>query len=56
MPVYDFLCQFCKRLFSKTLTIAGYDESKITCPNCGSHDVEQGRWVPFHSQPSRKSA
>jgi putative FmdB family regulatory protein len=56
MPTYDFLCQSCKRLFSKTLTLAGYEESKTTCPYCGGRDVEQGRWVPFHSQLSRKSA
>jgi putative FmdB family regulatory protein len=56
MPTYDFLCQSCKRFFSKTLTLADYDESETTCPYCGSHDVEQGRWVPFHAPPTRKSA
>lgn len=56
MPQYDFLCQSCKRFFSKTLTLVDYEQSKITCPYCDSDDVEQGRWVALHSPLSRKSA
>lgn len=56
MPVYDFLCQACKRLFSMTLTLAQYEQNEISCPYCGGDDVEQGRWVAFHASPSRKSA
>lgn len=55
MPQYDFLCQACKRFFSKTLTLTDYQQGEITCPYCGSDDVEQGRWVAFHTPPSRKS-
>jgi putative FmdB family regulatory protein len=56
MPRYDFLCQSCKRFFSKTLTLFDYEQNEITCPNCGSDDVEQGRWVAFHPPLSKKSA
>jgi DNA-directed RNA polymerase subunit RPC12/RpoP len=42
---YDFLCQACKRLFSKTLTLPQYEEAETRCPYCDSDDLEQGRWV-----------
>ena len=53
---YDFLCQSCKRFFSKTLTLAQYEQGDITCPYCGSDDLEQGRWVTFPTPRFRKSA
>jgi len=56
MPAYDFLCQACNRLFSKTMTLTQYEQGEIRCPYCGSDDVEQGRWVAFHAPPSRNSA
>jgi putative FmdB family regulatory protein len=56
MPAYDFLCQECRRLFSKTLTLAQYEQGDISCPYCGSDDVEQGRWVAFQAPPSKRSA
>ena len=56
MPQYDFLCQSCKKLFSKTLTLPEYEQTVIYCPYCGTDDVEQGRWIAFHSVPAKKSA
>ena len=56
MPQYDFLCQSCNRLFSINLTLLEYEQSVINCPHCGTDDVEQGRWIAFHSVPDRKSA
>ena len=55
MPRYDFLCQSCKKQFSKTLTLAEYEEGEVICPNCGSADVEQS-WLAFYTMTSRKSA
>lgn len=56
VPQYDFLCQSCKKLFSKTLTLPEYEQTVIYCPYCGTDDVEQGRWIAFHSVPDKKSA
>lgn len=56
VPQYDFLCQSCKKLFSKTLTLPEYEQTVICCPYCGTDDVEQGRWIAFHSVPAKKSA
>jgi putative FmdB family regulatory protein len=56
MPQYDFLCQSCRKLFSKILTLPDYQRGEIICPYCGSEEVEHGRWVPFHAVTSKKSA
>jgi putative FmdB family regulatory protein len=55
MPHYDFLCQSCKKQFSKILTMPEYEEGKVVCPHCGSDDVEQ-RWAAFYAITSKKSA
>jgi putative FmdB family regulatory protein len=55
MPNYEFLCQQCNKMFSKTLTIAEHDAQKTACPHCGSQQVEQ-RWSAFSAFTSRKSA
>jgi hypothetical protein len=56
VPPYDFLCQSCKKLFSRTLTLPQYEQTVIYCPYCDTDDVEQGRWIAFHSVPDKKSA
>jgi putative FmdB family regulatory protein len=55
MPHYEFVCNACKKTFSKILTIAEHDAEETTCPHCGSRDVEQ-RWSAFSAVTSRKSA
>jgi putative FmdB family regulatory protein len=55
MPHYEFVCNACKKTFSKILTIAEHDSEKTTCPHCGSREVEQ-RWSAFSAVTSRKSA
>src|ERR1700686_3182290 len=41
MPHDEFVCNACKKTFSKILTIAEHDAEKTACPHCGSHKVEQ---------------
>jgi len=53
MPQYEFFCYSCNRPFSKTLTSAEYKEGTVTCPECGSKEVEQ-RW--FYAATDRRSA
>ena len=55
MPNYEFFCNACKKTFSKILTIAEHDTEKISCPHCGSQEVEQS-WSAFSAVTSRKSA
>lgn len=54
MPVYEFSCNACQKTFTKFLTISEHEEAKITCPHCGSDDVEQ-RWAAFYAVGSKKS-
>jgi len=59
VPQYDFLCQSCKKLFSQRLTLPQYEQTVKTViysPYCGTDEVEQGRWIAFHSVPAKKSA
>jgi len=55
MPDYEFFCQDCKKLFSKTLSLLDYEKEKIACPKCGSKHVEQ-RWSAPTVITSKKSA
>ena len=55
MPHYEFVCNACKKTFTKTLTVAEHDAEKTACPDCGSHKVEQ-RWSTFSAVTSKKSA
>ena len=41
MPVYDYICNDCKRSFETVLTLAEHDKERISCPHCGSKNVEQ---------------
>ena len=55
MPHYDFVCQSCKKSFSKILTLADYEKRKVECPSCGSKKVEQ-KMSSFYAVTSKKSA
>ena len=57
MPQHEFLflCQECKRPFSKILTVAEYEDGGIACPHCGSSKVEQPG-SPFYSSQQSRSA
>ncbi len=54
MPMYEFLCQACKKEFSLVLTLAEFEKGKIKCPHCGSAKVEQ-QWAAFYAVTSKKS-
>jgi RNA polymerase subunit RPABC4/transcription elongation factor Spt4 len=49
------VCQDCKKLFSKILSIVDYEKGRVGCPKCGSKNVEQ-RWSAFIVITSNKSA
>lgn len=55
MPVYEFKCRACEKTFTKILTIAEHEKEEITCPKCGSHDIEQC-WAAFYAVTSKKTA
>jgi putative FmdB family regulatory protein len=55
MPLYEFFCRACQKVFSKVLTITEHEREEIGCPHCGSKDVEQC-WSAFSAVTSKKSA
>ena len=55
MPHYEFLCRECQKFFDKVLALVDYEEGEITCPHCGSKNIEQ-RWSVFAAIASKKSA
>ncbi len=55
MPHYEFVCNACKKIFTKTLTVAEHDAKTTACPDCGSHNVDQC-WSTFSAVTSKKSA
>jgi putative FmdB family regulatory protein len=54
MPVYDYVCKDCQKSFELVLTLAEHDKDKISCPKCGSKNVEQDA-VAFYAVTSKKS-
>ena len=41
MPQYDHTCKECKRDFVVEMRISELDKKKVTCPECGSGNVER---------------
>jgi putative FmdB family regulatory protein len=54
MPQYEYFCHSCQKAFSKTLTLEEYEEGEVTCPHCGSKEVEQ-TLTAFFAVGSKKS-
>lgn len=55
MPTYEYQCKDCRIMFEKTLTLAAHEREPISCPKCGSLNVEQG-FTTFYPVTSKKSA
>jgi putative FmdB family regulatory protein len=41
MPSYEFECQSCHRTFTVSLSLRDRETGTITCPGCGSAQVQQ---------------
>ena len=54
MPVYDFLCDDCKKAFSLTMSISEYNKKEFECPECKGKKVTQ-QITAFQTKTSRKS-
>ena len=40
MPIYEYVCRKCKECF-EYMIFSSNDSKTISCPSCGSHDVEK---------------
>ncbi|HLB03118.1 MAG TPA: FmdB family zinc ribbon protein [Nitrospiria bacterium] len=41
MPLYEYQCQDCEKLFTVALSLAGHNHAKVQYTGCGSKNVEQ---------------
>lgn len=41
MPTYPYRCETCRKYFEIDLSYAEYDQTEVTCPNCGSPNVRR---------------
>lgn len=55
MPVYDYVCNDCRKNFEQTLSLREHDGNKMQCPHCGSKNVAQ-QAAAFYARTSKKSA
>ena len=42
MPLFEFTCSKCGKVFEELLTLADLDSAAVACPHCGSNDVQRG--------------
>ncbi|MGA8150886.1 MAG: zinc ribbon domain-containing protein [Terriglobales bacterium] len=54
MPVYDYICKDCNKTFEKIITLTEHEKEAISCPYCGSKNVEQEA-TAFFAVTSSKS-
>jgi putative FmdB family regulatory protein len=41
MPLYEYECQKCRKVFTLVLSLREHDEEPVVCPECGSKEVNQ---------------
>jgi putative FmdB family regulatory protein len=41
MPMYEYECQTCKKVFTLALSFDQHDHNRVTCPGCQSSEVRQ---------------
>ena len=54
MPLYDYECQNCGKIFTAVLSLKEHERGEIRCPGCNSKDVRQ-MVSHFVAQTSKKS-
>jgi len=54
MPVYEYVCQACKKPFELVRPIKENGRNATTCPKCTGRKVER-RWTSIFVETSRKS-
>ena len=55
MPVYEFKCKQCQKIFSIQISVSEYEKTKtFSCPSCKSEDVKRV-FSKFTAVTSKKS-
>lgn len=54
MPVYDYVCEDCEKVFTVTMRISEHGQKEISCEDCQSKNVRQ-KFSLFYVKTSKKS-
>lgn len=54
MPMYDYRCQSCKKVFSRIESMADHERRKPSCPKCKSDKVRRV-FRRFYANTEKKS-
>jgi len=54
MPNYDFICQECKKTFTRLMSVAEIEKGSVICPHCKGHKTEQ-KPTAFFAVSAKKS-
>lgn len=54
MPIYEYRCMNCGKIFSLQLSMAEREVKNITCPDCMGDDIVQ-QYPSFFAKTSKKS-
>ena len=41
MPIYEYICAHCRKLFELRISFRDYDSAQVQCPLCGSEQVKR---------------
>jgi putative FmdB family regulatory protein len=53
MPIYEYLCLKCKKVFTEIIRLADLETHKTFCPKCNSKDVKK-QLSTFHCKTPKK--
>jgi len=54
MPVYEYRCNNCGKIFSLQLSMTEHGNVNPTCPDCNGDEIVQ-QYSAFYAKTSRKS-
>lgn len=54
MPVYEYQCKECNKVFTLRMHIAEHEKKRPKCPHCGSRKLTQ-RFGAFFAKTAKKS-
>ena len=54
MPVYEYVCKDCGKLFTVTMRISEHGQKEVFCESCQSQNVRQ-QFSSFYVKTSKKS-
>jgi len=54
MPMYEYRCNNCGKVFALQLSLSEHEKGSITCPDCTGGNVVQ-QYSTFFAKTSKKS-